>query len=175
MQYHRCLPNILARASRKHWRLMLGRWPRNGRNKPTSFGGLTRSQLMSRVHSTGNKTTELRMASLLRKAGITGWRRHVPILGRPDFTFPKSRIVLFVDGCFWHGHNCGKNVRPRTNAMAWQEKLENNKRRDRRVTRQLQREGWCVLRVWECKLAEHPNICLQRIKRALLQRSTAAS
>jgi len=149
----------------------MSRWPGNAQRERTTFGGLSRGRLMSRVRSTGNQTTEMRLVSLLRKEGLNGWRRHQPLPGRPDFAWPKPKVVVFVDGCFWHGHECGKNIRPRTNAKAWQEKIERNQARGRRATRQLRRRGWAVIRIWECTLAKRPLLCLQRIQKALHQRS----
>ena len=149
----------------------MGRWPTKGRNRATSFGVLTRSQLMTRVKSRGNVTTELRMAQLLRKAGLRGWRRHLPLPGKPDFAWPAYRVAVFVDGCFWHGHDCGKNISPRTNAKAWREKIENNRRRDRRAARQLRQRGWSVLRIWECQLRRSPDMSVRRIMRALQMRA----
>ena len=145
----------------------MGRWPKKGKHRATTFGNLNRSQLMTRVKSSGNKTTEGRMARLLRKAGVKGWRRHLPLPGKPDFAWPAQKVIVFVDGCFWHGHDCGKNVRPRTNAQEWREKISNNKRRDRRVASQLRRRGWSVLRIWECRLRCAPYVCIRRIRRAL--------
>jgi DNA mismatch endonuclease (patch repair protein) len=122
---------------------------------------------MSRVKSTGNQTTEKRMANLLRKAGLSGWRRHQSLIGRPDFTWAKLKVAVFVDGCFWHGHDCGKNIQPKTNADAWREKIRRNKVRDRRVTSALRRRGWRVIRVWECHLKKKPDACLARLKKAI--------
>jgi len=69
---------------------------------PDVFTKAKRSQVMSRIRGRGNKETELALAKLLRAARISGWRRHSSIIGRPDFTFHKERVVIFVDGCFWH-------------------------------------------------------------------------
>lgn len=149
----------------------MGRWPKRGKHRATTFGNLTRSQLMTRVRSSGNKTTELLMAQLLRKAGLKGWRRHLPLPGRPDFAWPAHKVAVFVDGCFWHGHRCGKNISPRTNAQAWREKISNNKKRDRTVARQLRQRGWCVLRIWECRLHNVPNACIRRVRGALEERA----
>jgi len=126
---------------------------------------------MSRVHSTGNQTTEKRLASLLRRAGLSGWRRHQLLPGRPDFAWPKAKVAVFVDGCFWHGHDCGKNVTPRTNARAWREKIRRNKERDRRAGRSLRRRSWRVVRIWECKLAKSPDGCIGQIRKALTLRA----
>jgi DNA mismatch endonuclease (patch repair protein) len=122
---------------------------------------------MSQVRSKGNVTTEKRLASLLRSAGLRGWRRHQSLLGRPDFVWLKQKVAVFVDGCFWHGHECGRNLTPKTNVKAWREKIERNKDRDRQVTRRLRRQGWQVVRIWECQLAELPVRCIGRIQRAL--------
>lgn len=106
-----------------------------------------RSQVMSRIRSRGNKETELRLASILRTHGITGWRRHQSLLGRPDFTFRRKRVVIFVDGCFWHG--CPKHGRkPSSNQKYWLSKLQRNIARDRLQTKALRKSGWRVIRIW---------------------------
>ncbi len=145
----------------------MSRWPGHAEKQRTTFGGLSRSQLMSRVRSRGNETTERRLASLLRRAGLSGWRRHQPLPGRPDFVWPSLSVAVFVDGCFWHGHDCGKNISPKTNSDAWQTKIRGNKARDRRVTRLLRDRGWLVLRIWECRLSRQPTRCIRRIELAL--------
>ncbi|HNQ23040.1 MAG TPA: very short patch repair endonuclease [Phycisphaerae bacterium] len=145
----------------------MSHWPGNAKTQRTTFGSLSRAQLMSRVRSKGNETTEERLAALLRKTGLRGWRRHQPLPGRPDFVWARNRFVVFVDGCFWHGHDCGRNVTPKTNAKAWRNKIDRNKARDRYVTRFLRRHGWSVLRIWECELARNPERCVDRIRRAL--------
>ena len=145
----------------------MSRWPGNAQTERTTFGGLSRGQLMSRVRSTGNETTEGTLASLLRGSVLTGWRRHQPLPGRPDFAWPKAKVAVFVDGCFWHGHDCGKKLFPKTNTKEWQDKLSRNRARDRRVVTTLTRNGWRVTRVWECELAARPGRCIARIERML--------
>ncbi|HUT59268.1 MAG TPA: DNA mismatch endonuclease Vsr [Phycisphaerae bacterium] len=145
----------------------MSRWPGNAQRERTTFGGLSRAQLMSRVRSTGNQTTERRLAVLLRKARLSGWRRQRPILGRPDFVWPRAKVAVFVDGCFWHGHDCGKNISPKTNVRAWGEKIRRNRERDRRVNRSLREQGWRIVRIWECQLAKSAARCIDRIRRAL--------
>ena len=149
----------------------MSRWPGNAQREITTFGGLSRGQLMSRVHSTGNRTTERRLASLLRAAGVTGWRRHEPLTGCPDFVWSSIRVAVFVDGCFWHGHDCGRQVTPKTNAKAWKEKIERNQVRDRRATRLLRQRGWRVFRIWECQLARYPDRCVARIRKSVEERT----
>ncbi|MBI4020932.1 MAG: DNA mismatch endonuclease Vsr [Candidatus Aenigmarchaeota archaeon] len=133
----------------------------------TPFGSLTRSELMSRIRSRRNRTTEEAMARLLREARLSGWRRHLPVEGRPDFAWTKRLVALFVHGCFWHGHGCGRDLMPRTNTVMWRQKIESNRARDRRVRAVLRRQGWAVLQVWECQLRRSPGRQLRRIARAL--------
>jgi DNA mismatch endonuclease (patch repair protein) len=151
----------------------MSRWPGHSRHAKTTFGGLSRSALMSRIRSSRNATTELKLLSLLRAARLMGWRRNYPLPGKPDFTFPKSKLAVFVDGCFWHGHGCGRNLKPKRNAALWRKKIIGNQGRDRRMTRDLCEAGWTVIRIWECKLAKQPAICLKRIERALTRTTMA--
>ncbi|MDP1671614.1 MAG: very short patch repair endonuclease [Burkholderiales bacterium] len=116
------------------------------------FSKSKRSEVMSRIRGSGNKETELALAKIFRKHGVTGWRRNQPLFGKPDFTFRRQRSVVFVDGCFWHG--CPKHsTMPASNRAFWMRKLTANKARDLLVTKTLRREGWRVIRVWEHELA----------------------
>jgi DNA mismatch endonuclease, patch repair protein len=151
----------------------MSRWPGRGKHAKTTFGGLSRSVLMSRIRSTRNATTELKMISLLRAAQFRGWRRNFCLLGKPDFVFPKHRLVVFVDGCFWHGHGCGRNLIPKRNAALWRRKIIGNQRRDQRVSRTLRAAGWRVVRIWECALAKNPKTCTRRIQKFILVRPRA--
>lgn len=125
-----------------------------------------RSATMRAVRSTGNASTELTMVALLRKHGLKGWRRHLGLLGRPDFTWPKQHVVLFVHGCFWHG--CPHCLRPLpiTNSEYWSTKIKRNIQRDRRVARRLRQEGWQVITAWEHTM-HNPTALVARLKRAL--------
>lgn len=115
------------------------------------FAKLTRSELMSRIRGKSNKSTELRLISILRDAGIRGWRRNMELEGRPDFVFPAIRVAIFVDGCFWHG--CPEHFKqPKTNPKFWSAKIANNQKRDRRVAKSLKAKGWTVARIWEHSL-----------------------
>ncbi|MBX9856481.1 MAG: very short patch repair endonuclease [Gemmatimonadaceae bacterium] len=110
-----------------------------------------RSRTLSAVRSTGNRSTELRMVGILRELGLSGWRRHLPLAGRPDFAWRRERVALFVDGCFWHG--CPRCYSaPKHNGSFWARKLEENTVRDRRADTDLRRAGWRVVRVWECRV-----------------------
>jgi DNA mismatch endonuclease (patch repair protein) len=113
----------------------------------------TRSRMMSGIRGKGNKSTEILLAKFFRKNGIGGWRRHQPITGKPDFVFLNRKVAVFVDGCFWHGcPRCYK--KPSTNRKFWAEKLASNIKRDRMVNLILRREGWTVVRIWECLLGD---------------------
>lgn len=118
---------------------------------PDVYDKATRSAVMSKVRSKGNKSTELRLIEVFHEYGITGWRRNYLVKGHPDFVFIKRQIAVFVDGCFWHGHDC-RNTRPKENEDFWAAKRERNMKRDREVTANFERRGWTVIRVWECEL-----------------------
>jgi len=122
---------------------------------------------MALIRSRGNKDTEVALVKLLRRNEIKGWRRHRQVFGKPDFVFSKPRVVIFVDGCFWH--RCPMHSRHvRKSSVYWQKKLKTNQARDRLVTRTLRQAGWRVLRVWEHELAKRNEArLLRRIRRAL--------
>jgi DNA mismatch endonuclease (patch repair protein) len=125
-----------------------------------------RSKLMARVRSFGNKTTEILIIRLFREHRIKGWRRRRKLLGNPDFLFPRQKLAVFIDGCFWHG--CPRCYRrPNSNKLYWDSKRLRNRRRDRFVARELRRSGWSVLRIWEHNLKRCPRACIKRINFAL--------
>jgi DNA mismatch endonuclease (patch repair protein) len=133
------------------------------------FSKEKRSEVMSRIRGKGNLTTEMKMADLFRRHRITGWRRHVNLPGRPDFVFPRAKIAVFVDGCFWHG--CPRCFRaPAANSEFWSAKIEANKRRDRRVARGLRARGWSVVRIRECSLKRRGHAEVRRIERLFARR-----
>ena len=110
-----------------------------------------RSKIMSAVHSKKNKSTEMKLIKIFKENGIVGWRRNYKVKGHPDFVFPDKKIAIFVDGCFWHGHDC-RNTRPADNAEYWQKKRERNMRHDKEITTLFENRGWTVIRIWECEL-----------------------
>lgn len=109
-----------------------------------------RSNIMQKVRSKGNKSTELKLIEVFREMGISGWKRNYPVKGHPDFVFLKKKVAVFVDGCFWHGHDC-RNTRPADNQEYWQKKRERNIRHDKEITELFESRGWRVLRIWECE------------------------
>lgn len=95
-----------------------------------------RSLHMARIKAKGNKSTEQKFLLFLRRAKITGWRRQFELPGKPDFYFPKLRMAIFLDGCFWHGcPMCYR--RPKSNVEFWVRKVQQNRKRDRLVVKKL--------------------------------------
>src|SRR6266566_1126033 len=131
------------------------------------FSPKERSKLMSRIRGRANVSTELKIAGLLRAASIRGWRRHLPLPGRPDFTFREQRICIFVHGCFWHDcPRCRK--RSSTRPEYWAEKIDVNRKRDQRASRELRQRGYKVIIVWECTLRrKYPVGAISRLLRLL--------
>ena len=126
-----------------------------------------RSAVMKAVKSRNTKTTELKMIEIFKELHIIGWRRTYPLIGKPDFVFPKKRIVIFVDGCFWQGHNC-RNVTPSDNAEFWEAKRLYNKKHDEEVTQTLVQKNWTVIRIWECELKKkNRELLLEKISMLL--------
>ncbi|MBK8181224.1 MAG: DNA mismatch endonuclease Vsr [Planctomycetes bacterium] len=114
------------------------------------FSPSKRSWVMSRIRSESDLEREFR--SHCWRAGLRGWRVHRKVLGvRGDLVFGRARVVVFLDGCFWHG--CPRCYqRPRANAAFWRRKLVVNQTRDRRQSARLRAAGWEVIRIWECDL-----------------------
>lgn len=114
-----------------------------------------RSRNMSLIRSKGNRSTEEVFVKLLKANKISGWRRHVKgAYGSPDFLFRKNKVVVFLDGCFWHGCkiHC---VMPKSNKKYWIEKISRNIKRDRKVKKHYLDKGWKVVRIWEHDLKNH--------------------
>lgn len=115
------------------------------------FDPQKRSNVMRQIKSKKNKSTEVRLIEIFKKNNVIGWKRNYPVRGHPDFVFLKCRIAVFVDGCFWHGHDC-RNTRPKTNKEFWQKKRERNIKHDQEITELFEKRGWTVVRIWECEL-----------------------
>ncbi|WP_454180297.1 very short patch repair endonuclease [Pseudarthrobacter sp. SLBN-100] len=113
-----------------------------------------RSAHMSKIRSKDTKP-ELKLRQVLHAAGYR-YRLHDRRLpGRPDLVFPSRKKVIFVHGCFWHGHACPIGTRlPKTNRDFWAEKRQKNQDRDRRQKEELNNLGWDVFTLWECEITE---------------------
>jgi DNA mismatch endonuclease, patch repair protein len=116
-----------------------------------SFDIEKRSEIMRAVKSDRNKSTELKLIEYFKLYNIHGWRRKQNLVGHPDFVFLKSKLAIFVDGCFWHGHGC-RNISPSTNASYWRNKIKKNVERDKTINKLLRSRKWTVIRIWECDL-----------------------
>jgi DNA mismatch endonuclease (patch repair protein) len=109
----------------------------------------TRSRIMASVR--GKDTgPERAVRSALFAAGYRYRLQRRDLPGSPDIVLPRHRIVVFVHGCFWHGHDCPRGRRPSSNVAFWTAKLDRNLARDREARRKLEAAGWRVLTVWEC-------------------------
>ena len=135
---------------------------------------LTRSQrkkCMSAIRGKGTKPELLLRKALWRKECRYRIQNKLP--GRPDIVFPGSHIVVFVDGCFWHG--CPEHFQqPETNAEFWKDKIQKNKFRDKKVMKQLKKEGWMVLRFWEHDIKNNLDACTTEVIRALKEKRVRA-
>lgn len=110
-----------------------------------------RSMNMSHIRSKNSKPEELVRKYLFSKG--FRYRKNVKTLpGCPDIVLPKYKTVIFVNGCFWHKHDCPRFVWPSTNEEYWHPKIMGNVERDKRNLAELQQLGWTVLTVWECEL-----------------------
>ncbi len=110
-----------------------------------------RSANMSAVRGK-NTAPELLLRSMLHRMGYRFRLHRRDLPGTPDIVFPARRGVVFVHGCFWHGHTCARGVVPSSNVDFWQTKIAKNRERDARAQRRLQKEGWKVLIIWECEM-----------------------
>lgn len=121
-----------------------------------------RSRTMRAVRSK-NTTPELKLRRLLHGAGFRFRLHRKDLPGSPDITFPVRKSVVFVHGCFWHGHDCKRGARaPKSNADYWKAKIARNVARDARNLEALADLGWQVEVVWECELKE-PQAVLTRV------------
>ena len=111
-----------------------------------------RSYMMSRIRSSGTKPEET-VRKYLFSRGLR-YRKNVKTLpGTPDIVFPKYKTVVFVNGCFWHGHeNCRCFRMPKSNVEYWEKKISRNIARDKAAREELSALGWNVITVWECEL-----------------------
>ena len=111
-----------------------------------------RHYCMSSIRSTSTKP-EVKLRKELWKIGFRYRINDKRLPGTPDIVLPKYRTVVFIHGCFWHGHKgCSVYVVPKTNTEYWVKKVSRNQKRDENVWRQLESKGWSVIIVWECEL-----------------------
>jgi DNA mismatch endonuclease (patch repair protein) len=130
------------------------------------FSKEKRSWVMSRVKGRDTKP-EILVRSLVHRMGYRFRIHGRDLPGNPDIVLPRHRKVIFVHGCFWHGHNrCPRSKRPTTNKSFWNKKLDGNIKRDRRFRRALLLKGWRILVVWQCETRE-PDRLLRKLEKFL--------
>ena len=120
------------------------------------FSFQKRSDIMSKI---GGKNTkpEILVRKFLFSKGFR-YRINVKTLpGKPDIVLPKYKTVIFINGCFWHGHNCKKGKLPSSNIDFWREKISNNKSRDDKNSDLLVKLGWKVIIIWQCEISKIDN------------------
>ncbi|MFL5483653.1 MAG: very short patch repair endonuclease [Gemmatimonadaceae bacterium] len=190
--------NTFWSGSREFWSGRLAGKPHPGEHTPFFFIRMGRSQQIGRrvprfsnfssssPHASrakqGNRSSNTKPERILRTAlrsrGLRAKSASSGFLGRPDFAFPEDRIVVFLDGDFWHGRHW-KARRERllngSNADYWIPKIESNIKRDRRINRLLRAAGWKVIRVWETDLLRRPSKAVDRIERLLRHRACSKS
>lgn len=123
---------------------------------------------MSRIKSK-NTQPEMAVRRLLHGLGYRYVLHDKRLPGKPDLVFPARRKVVFVHGCFWHGHSCARGFRPSNNSAFWAAKIDGNIARDRRSTLALRAQGWRVITVWECAIHPVQTAALQRRLVAFLE------
>ena len=110
-----------------------------------------RSRMMSGIHSKNTKP-EMRIRQALHARGFR-YRIHSPeVYGKPDIIMKKHNAIIFIHGCFWHGHDCPLFRLPKTRTEFWQKKIDTNRERDKKVYSRLRDEGWRIAIIWECSM-----------------------
>ncbi|HOU30592.1 MAG TPA: very short patch repair endonuclease [Bacteroidales bacterium] len=119
-----------------------------------------------------NTTPEKVIRNKLYSLGIRGYRIHYNLPGKPDIVFVRKRIVVFIDGCFWH--KCPLDFQePETRKEFWLNKIEKNVIRDRKVDLELSKKGWTVLRIWEHEVKKDPDLVVHKIM-SLLEKTAVS-
>jgi DNA mismatch endonuclease (patch repair protein) len=115
-----------------------------------------------------NSSLEMKFRRALWAAGVRGWRLHKSSLpGKPDLIFSSSRVVVFIDSCFWHG--CPSHLRmPKSNLDYWEAKIARNRARDRSATKELKSLGWSVLRFWEHDIQNDLKGSVSKLQQAIV-------
>lgn len=143
---------------------------------PDVVDAATRSRMMAGIRGKDTKP-EMIVRRALHARGFRYRLHNRDLPGCPDLVFPKYRAVIFVHGCFWHGHGCKVFKWPKTRPEFWREKIEGNRIRDRSAAARLKRQGWRVIRVWECQLRvrDRSPVVLEDIQRCLVKTAVRKS
>ena len=111
----------------------------------------TRSKIMAAVH-TRDTGAERAVRSIVHRLGCRYSLKRTDLLGKPDLAFVSRQKLIFVHGCFWHGHSCRYGRLPKSRLDYWKRKIVANKTRDRKQVSRLRKTGWSVMIVWQCQL-----------------------
>lgn len=129
----------------------------------------TRSYNMSCIKGKGTKPEEI-VRKYLFSEGFRYRKNDKRLPGTPDIVLPKYRTVIFVNGCFWHGHEgCKYFVWPKNNAEFWKKKIEENILRDQRKKQSLELQNWKVITIWECELKANKDTALIQLEKEILK------
>lgn len=119
---------------------------------PDIFTKDERSQIMSKISGKETKP-EILVRKFLFAQGLRYKKNDKRLLGKPDIVLPKHKIVIFVNGCFWHNHrNCKKSALPQTNREFWRVKILRNMEKDKFNQNELKRLGWKIIVIWQCQI-----------------------
>lgn len=135
---------------------------------PDVVDAATRSRMMAGIQGKNTKP-EIILRKGLHRRGFRYGLHSADVPGKPDMVFRSRRAVIFVHGCFWHGHDCRFFRLPGTRTEFWRKKIESNRARDAVVAEQLRAGGWRSLVIWECAIRGQHEKSIQR----LLDRATA--
>jgi DNA mismatch endonuclease (patch repair protein) len=122
-----------------------------------------RSRMMAAVRGT-HTLPELYVRKKLFAEGFRYRLHSKELAGKPDIVLPRFRVLVFVHGCFWHGHSCPRGRRPTSNVEFWNAKIDGNIRRDRHNQHALKAAGWSLVVIWECRLKRATEALLKRLK-----------
>ena len=121
---------------------------------------------MSQIKGKDTKS-EIIFRKYIWSRGTRGYRTNSKIDGKPDLYFPKKKIAVFIDGCFWH--KCPKCfIAPKSNKIFWMDKINGNIRRDRKVNKLLKKDGIRVIRFWEHEITENLKECYNKLKKEIM-------
>lgn len=120
------------------------------------FSKFKRSEIMSKISGKETKP-EILVRKYLFSNGLR-FRKNVKDLpGKPDIVLPKYKTIIFVHGCFWHGHTCKRGSLPKTNFSFWEEKISKNVERDYSDIAQLEESNWNIIVIWQCEISTKLN------------------
>ncbi len=131
---------------------------------PDKFDKKTRSAIMSNIKHK-NTSLEVSFRKLLWENDFGRYRIHYKLPGKPDIVYVSKKIIIFLDGDFWHGYNWKKlgKIPPK---KYWQKKIQKNIDRAKKYNKQLKKDGWIVLRFWEHNVKKNPKKCIKKVKEA---------